>query len=155
MTLAVHILGLLLSVLPPDVEIAAFATLRGVPVTWAIAVSDVETGALRDRDNTVSQGNIGRFQIRASTWCPVLHLPRPECIRYLQNRHANIRTGVAILAYIRDRHASMPWTAVVARYNDGIKPGPDGERYAFKVASKVRRMERERRRFVESRGVGW
>lgn len=104
----------------------------------------------------ISSGNVGRMQINASTWCPVLGLPRAACVRALQQRSVNVRVGVAVLARVQRKYAPGPGLAHVsgcrcgrphaggwvAHYNGGtvVSPGSRGERYGVKVLGKVRGM---------------
>jgi len=104
------------------------------------------------RDTVVYRGNVGRFQIRATTWCHPLGLgSRAACLRRLQDRHVNIRAGVAVLAYIAARHPSASWAEIAARYNTGTTGTAAGARYAAKVE---RAMER-RLRWGQDNRRGW
>lgn len=108
------------------------------------------------RDSVISSGNVGRMQINASTWCPVLGLPRATCVRALQQRHVNVQVGVAVLARVQRKYTPGPRLADVAgcrcgrphaggwvsHYNAGtlVQAGSRGERYGNRVVYKVRRM---------------
>lgn len=142
----------------PGREIAAWAVLRGTPVAVALAVHETETGNVSParRDVVVSSGNIGRMQVNASTWCPVLGLSRAACVRALQQRGVNTQVGTAVLSRVQRKYAPGPGLADVAacrcgrphaggwvaHYNGGtvVSPGSRGERYGVKVLGKVRRM---------------
>lgn len=144
----------------PAREIGAWAALYGVPVVVALAVAETETGNVPEarRDRVVSRGNVGRYQINAIAWCPVLFpdLTRAECVRRLQDRHTNIPAGVAILARFQARFSPGQTLASAHRctcgrshlggwtghYNGGtlVNAGTRPERYGIKVLSKVRRM---------------
>lgn len=143
----------------PGREIAAWSVLRGVPVAVALAVAEVETGNVPEsrRDAVVSSGNIGRMQVNASTWCPVLGLPRAACVRALQQRSVNVQVGVAVLARVQRRYEHPDLTRCacggrhswVGHYNAGtlVQAGSRGERYGNRVVYKVRRMT--------AGGAGW
>lgn len=137
----------------PDDEVRFWSAVHGVGPEVALAVQEVESGRAPEdrRDQVVSQGNYGRFQVRCTTWRP--HFGLRECSDLL-DRHRNIRIGVRILRKFQDRFASRDgrgcrcpngsghhWTA---HYNEGVLvvPGGRGERYGRLVASRVRRMER-------------
>lgn len=129
----------------PDVEIAAIAILRGVPPVLALAVSDAETGNIpaRTRDTVISRGNVGRLQIRASTWWkPLGYANRRACIRALQDRHTNIKAGVAILATFARRYQAEGLPAIAGHYNAGGTLGEAGTRYAGRVAAHMARRLR-------------
>ena len=150
------ILTALLAMLPPEVEIAAVATLRGVPVNEAWAIHDTESGnvpeplpnggPLRNRDNVVSQGNVGRFQVNCPTW---KRLTGNTTCEPLTNRHVNILAGVTIMARWRakcrtgkppcHRPRSTHWSC---HYNQGYSCTGHGVRYAGRVVEKMRRKPR-------------
>lgn len=143
----------------PEREIAAWSVLRGVPVAVALAVAETETGNVpaHRRDSVVSRGNIGRFQVNATFWCPVLSMPRAACVRMLQDRHVNISVGIAILSRMQAKYGHADLTrcacggrhAWVGHYNAGtlVQAGSRGERYALKVWRKVERMTQGDRRW--------
>lgn len=144
----------------PVRELSAWSVLRGVPVAVTLAVHETETGNVpeRRRNAVISSGNVGRMQINATTWCPVLGLCRDECIEALQDRSHNIRVGTAVLARVQAKYAPGLGLAHVdgclcgrphaggwvAHYNGGtvVRPGTRSERYGLKVIGKVRRMMR-------------
>lgn len=137
----------------PEDEVRFWSVVHGVDPAVALAVQDVESGQApaHRRDQVVSQGNYGRFQVRCTTWGPVFGLR--DCSELL-DRHRNIRIGLRILRAFQDRFATRDgrgcrcpngsghhWTA---HYNEGVTvaPGGRGEKYGRLVASRVRRMER-------------
>ncbi len=132
---------------PPQVEIVAWSLIRGVDPHVALAVQAAETGGLDEpsgsRDRVISKGNYGRFQIRCKTWRQVFG--HQDCDELL-DRHANIRAGVAVLAYVQaifngGRLAGVPtW---VGHYNEGnvVTPGGNGERFTRAVLGYMRRAQ--------------
>lgn len=149
MTPATTIALLLLSRVPPSVEIAAVAAWYGVDPALAIAVADAETGNVPEsrRDSILSRtGDVGRMQVNVGTWHRTLGYRSPSAAaRALRNRHTNIVAGVRILASFQARFGGLTscrcggehlggW---VAHYNGGnrVEPGSRGERYALRVAA--------------------
>jgi len=145
MTLATTIIALLLARLPASVEIAAHAVIQGVPVDLALAVHDQETGRVPEsrRDTVCGSDGVGRMQVNPSTWWrPLGYRSRAAAVRGLQDRHANIRAGVAILA-VCVRVCGLQDAAEC--YNAGHVGTEKGRRYAEAVRARVRRMHESTR----------
>ncbi|HOU54072.1 MAG TPA: hypothetical protein PLQ97_09105 [Myxococcota bacterium] len=132
----------------PETEIVLVSLVQGVNPHVALAVARAETGNIPEaggrRDRVVSQGNYGRFQVNCRAWKESLGLGSCDD---LLDRHANIRAGITILAYVQQRRASSltepPWW--VAHYNEGMLVGAVGERYARRVSYIMRRESRRSR----------
>jgi len=155
-TLYPTLLWLALVALPPDAEIGAWATLRGVPVDVARAIASAETGNVAEprllrsmgnkphRDNIIAQGGVGRMQVNPSVqWKRLGYRSRSEAVRALQNRHVNIYAGVLILAAFQRRYEPLTrsihdcrcgrphsWTA---HYNGSKRMDSYGRRVVRKV----------------------
>ena len=152
----IAILTAILAIIPPPVEITAWAILRGVTPVEALAIHDTESGDVPEpttgdtwrgynRDNVVSSGNIGRFQVNRPTW---RRLTGQTSCEPLYNRHVNILAGVTIAARWRARCGGpsphrlcrrpngVHWTC---HYNEGYHCTGHGVRYAGKVAQKIER----------------
>jgi len=136
--------------LTPTQEIVLMSLYAGVNPHVALAVAQTETGDLSEedgeRDQVVSLGNYGRFQVNCGTWKRPLALD--SCAR-LQERHTNIWAGLTILSHVSANHHARPagphrW---VAHYNEGVvlAEGGRGTRYARRVAFHMRRWARESR----------
>jgi hypothetical protein len=142
--------------IPPRAEIIAQSLVWGVDPHLALAVSQVESGSVPERDSlrdrVVYKGNYGRFQIRCHTWKPVLGLARCED---LFDRHVNIRTGVMVLAYMQahfgTRSGEPRW---VGHYNEGNVVAEQGRRFASAVMAQLRRQRSESAR-VAGAFLGW
>jgi hypothetical protein len=140
------------STMSPESEIVLVSLARGVNPHLALAIAQAETGNIPERegrrDQIVSKGNYGRFQINCTTWRRPMHL---ESCKPLLDRHLNIRAGIAVLAYVQAiRSLSLDGPADwVAHYNEGvvISAGGPGERYAHRVKFLMRRqrVQAERR----------
>lgn len=139
----IYAMTMLLTLVPPEAEIAAWSMLRGVDYRVALAVHQTETGNVRDRDGVVSRsGDYGRMQINCSTW---RRLTGNRDCEALHNRHVNILAGVTLLARWqarckrRSRVCRRPTgTAWVCHYNGGFRCGPMATTYAAKVERRLR-----------------
>lgn len=130
-------------------EVQFWAAVYGVDPAVALAVMQVESGQVREdaRDEAVSRGNYGRFQVRCLSWRRLFGLR--DCSE-LKDRHRNIRLGVRILRMFQDRFAARDGRRCrcragaghhwVAHYNEGVevRSGAAGERYANRVVRGIR-----------------
>jgi hypothetical protein len=154
-TLAGTALALMLSWWQPSprVEIVAWSLYYGVNPNLALAVQDTETGDLTEadgtRDRALWKGNFGRFQVNCTTWRATFGI---RACSELFDVHANIRAGVAVLAYVRTHYAwgerycrcggAHHW---VAHYCGGTRVDEAAQKYARSAVRRMRIKEIEAR----------